>query len=156
MLLTTAQFTQEQIRDITQVSPGDVRQWRKAVAYLAAKPGKAARFAFSDLIGLALTRELTGTLGARISEIGAGVDTLFRVLAEARPAHLEGLVAIVERADARLIPTSDLIARQLRSPVFVAPCDPILAEIGARMMPVAPGASQAALPFPPQAVRSGA
>lgn len=154
MSLTTIQFTQEQARDIAKVSPGEVRQWRKAVAYLAAKPGKAARFAFSDLVGLALTREITGTLGARISEIGAGVDALFRALAEARPAHLEGLVAIVERTNARLIATSDL-ALELRNPLFVAPCDPILAEVGARMMPIAPGASQAALPFPPQAVRSG-
>lgn len=156
MSLTTIQFTQEQVRDIAQVSPGDVRQWRKSVAYLAAKPGKSARFAFSDLVGLALTRELTGTLGARISEIGSGVDALFRALAEARPTHLEGLVAIVERADARLIPAPDLFARQLHSPVFVASCDPILAEIGARMMPIAPGATQTALPFPPRAVRSRA
>lgn len=156
MSLTTIQFTQEQVREIAQVSPGDVRQWRKSVEYLAAKSGKSARFAFSDLVGLALTRELTGTLGARISEIGSGVDALFHVLAEARPAHLEGLVAIVERADAHLIPAPDLIARQLRGPVFVTPCDLILTEIGARMMPIAPGASQTALPFPPRAVRSGA
>jgi hypothetical protein len=156
MALTTIQFTQEQVRGIAQVSLGDLRQWRKSVAYLAAKPGKSARFAFSDLVGLALTRELTDTLGARISEIGSGVDALFHALAEARPAHLEGLVAIVERAGARLIPAPDLVARLLRSPVFVAPCDPILAEIGARMMPIAPGASQTALPFPPRAVRSGA
>jgi hypothetical protein len=155
MSLTTIQFTQEQVRDIAQLSPGDVRQWRKSVAYLAAKSGKSARFAFSDLVGLVLTRELTGTLGARISEIGSGVDVLFHALAEARPAHLEGLVAIVERADARLIPASDVVARQLRSPVFVAPCDAILAEIGARMMPFAPSASQTALPFPPHAIRSG-
>ncbi len=156
MPLRTIQFTQEQVRDIAQISPGDLRQWRKAVPYLAAKPGKAARFAFSDLVGLALTREITGTLGARISEIGAGVDALFRALAEARPAHLEGVVALVERATARLIPASELTARQISGPLFVAPCDPILAEIGARMMPIARGSSQVALPFPPQAVRSGA
>src|SRR5690606_14567187 len=156
MSLTTIHFTQEQVRDIAQVSPGDVRQWRKSVAYLAAKPGKSARFAFSDLVGLALTRELTGTLGARISEVGNGVDALFYALAEARPAHLEGLVAIVERADARLIPATDMVVRELRGPVFVAPCDPVLAKIGARMMPIAPGASQTALPFPPRAVRRGA
>lgn len=156
MSLTTIQFTQEQVRQIAQVSLGDVRQWRKSVAYLARKPGKSARFAFSDLIGLALTRELTSTLGARISEVGSGVDALFHALAEARPTHLEGLVAIVERNGARLIPAPELVARQLRSPVFVAACDPILAEIGARMIPIAPGASQTALPFPPRAVRSGA
>jgi hypothetical protein len=156
MSLRTIQFTQEQVRDIAQVSPGDMRQWRKVVPYLATKPGKAARFAFSDLVGLTLTREITGTLGARISEIGSGIDALFQALAEARPAHLEGLVALVERATARLVPASDLTARQISGPVFVAPCDPILAEISARMMPIPLSSSQVALPFPPQAVKGGA
>ena len=153
MALRTIQFTQEQVRDIAQVSPGDVRQWRKSVAYLAAKPGKAARFAYSDLVGLALTREFTGTLGVRISEIGMGVDTLFRALCEARPPHLEGLVALVERATARLIPAVDLTPRLICAPIIVAPCDPILAEIGARMRPTGPTTGQTALPFPPQAMR---
>ena len=138
------------------MSQGDLRQWRKAVPYLAAKPGKAARFTFSDLVGLALTSELTGTMGARISEIGTGVDSLFRALAHARPAHLEGLVALVGRANAQLIVASDLTARQISGPVFALPCDPILAGIGTRMIPFAPGYSQAALPFPPQAVTGGA
>lgn len=156
MSLRTIQFTQEQVRDIAQVTLGDVRQWRKAVPYLATKPGKAARFAFSDLVGLALTREITGTLGARISEIGSGVDALFQVLAEARPAHLEGLVALVERTAARLVPASDLTARHISGPVFLAPCDPILAEIGSRMIPIPLGSSQVAFPFPPRAVKGGA
>ena len=155
MVLRTIQFTQEQVRDLAQVSPGDVRQWRKSVAYLAAKPGKAARFAYSDLVGLALTREFTGTLGVRISEVGEGIDTLFRALLEARPPHLEGLVALVERATARLIPAVDLKPQLVYGPVIVAPCDPILAEIGARMLPASLATSQTALPFPPQAVRKG-
>jgi hypothetical protein len=155
VLLTTIQFTQEQVRDIAQVTPGDVRQWRKSVPYLAAKPGKAARFAYSDLVGLSLTREFTRTLGVRISEIGAGVDALFRALAEARPAHLEGLVAIVERASGRLVPANDLTPRQVAWPSIVAPCDPILAKIGARMMPLGPASTQIALPFPPQKVGKG-
>lgn len=153
MALRTIQFTQEQVRDIAQVSPGDVRQWRKSVAYLAAKPGKAARFAYSDLVGLALTREFTGTLGVRISEIAGGVDALFRALADARPPHLEGLIALVQRASARLVPVNELTSSPMTGPLIVAPCDPILAEISARMMPLGPGSSQTALPFAPQAVR---
>ena len=156
MTLQTIQFTQEQARDIVGVSPGDVRQWRKVVPYLAAKPGKAARFTFGDLVGLAITSELTGNMGARISEIGEGVNALFCALAETGPAHLEGLVAIVERTGAKLVAAKDVTARQFSVPAFVAPCDPIIAEIGRRMMPVAPSSSQPALPFPPQALRTGA
>jgi hypothetical protein len=153
--LRTIHFTQEQVREIAQVSPGEVRQWRKSVAYLAAKPGKAARFAYSDLVGLALTREFTSTLGIRISEIGPGVDALFHALANARPSHLEGLVALVERTSAWLIPAAELTSRQIVGPIIVAPCDPILVEIGARMMPLSSTSSQTSLPFPPVAVGRG-
>lgn len=155
MSLRTIQFTQEQARDIAQVSQGDIRQWRKSVPYLAAKPGKAARFTFSDLVGLAIISELTGTLGGRISEIGEGVDALFHALADARPTHLEGIVAVIERSGARLIPAVDFTIREISGPIFMAPCDPIIAAIGARMLPVAPASSQAALPFPPHVVRKG-
>lgn len=155
MVLRTIQFTQEQARDIAQVSPGDVRAWRRAVPYLAAKPGKSARFTFADLVGLAITGELTGTFGVRISDIGQSVDALFRALAEARPAHLEGLTALVQRTTARLIPTADLTGRLVTEPMFVIPCNPFLLEIGGRMMPLMPSSGQVALPFPPQIMKAG-
>lgn len=154
MTLPTIQFTQEQARVIAQVSAGDVRQWRKSVAYLAEKPGKSARFEFSDLVGLALTREFTGTLGVRISEIGSGVDALFRVLGAARPPHLEGMAAFVGRTEARLISVGEFTSREIAGPVIVALCDPILTEIGNRMMPLSPASSQTALPFEIRAVGS--
>jgi len=155
MSLRTIQFTQEQARDLADVSPGDVRAWRKAVPYLAAKPGKAARFTFADLVGLAITANLTGAFHVRISDIGTGVDALFRALAEARPPHLEGLVALVDTASARLLPEGDLAASQVTGPTFVVPCDPVLARIGQRMMPAAPGSGQTFLPFPPQMLKAG-
>ena len=151
----TIQFTQEQAREIAQVSPGDVRAWRKAVPYLAAKPGKSARFTFADLVGLAITGELTGGFGVRISDIGLGVDALFSALAEARPAHLEGLTALVQRTTARLIPAADLSARVVTEPLFLVPCDRFLLEIGSRMMPLVPGSGQVTLPFPPQIIKAG-
>jgi hypothetical protein len=153
--LRTIQFTQEQARDIAQVSPGDVRAWRKAVPYLAGKPGKAARFTFADLIGLAITSELTDRFGVRISDIGPGIDALFRALADAYPPHLEGLVALIGTASARLLATSELGAHQIVEPTFVVPCGPVLAQIGGRMMPLAPGPRQSALPFPPQILKAG-
>lgn len=155
MPLRTIQFTQEQARDIAQVSPGDVRAWRKVVPYLTTKPGKSARFTFSDLVCLAITAELTDGFGVRISDIGQGIDTLFRALAEARPAHLEGLTALVQKTTARLIPTGDLAGRLVTEPMFVVPCDPFLLEISGRMMPLMPGSGQVALPFPPQIMKAG-
>lgn len=97
MAFTTIQFTQEQARDIAEVSSGDLRAWRKVVQYLAEKPGKAARFTFADLVGLIITSELTNRFGVRISDIGNSVDRLFHELADARSAHLEGFVALIDR-----------------------------------------------------------
>ncbi|TGQ51535.1 hypothetical protein EN836_23465 [Mesorhizobium sp. M1C.F.Ca.ET.193.01.1.1] len=153
--LRTIQFTQEQARVLADVSPGDVRAWRKAVPYLAAKSGKAARFTFADLVGLAITANLTGAFHVRISDMGTGVDALFRALAQARPPHLENLIALIDTASARLVPTADLGACHFTGPIFVVPCDPILARIGQRVMPAAPGTRQTALPFPPQMLKAG-
>lgn len=151
----TIQFTQEQARELTCVTPGDVRAWRKAVPYLASKPGKAARFSFADLVGLAITGDLTNRFGVRISDVGAGVDRLFRALADARPAHLEGVVAIVGTGTGRLLPIGDLTYRHVPEPLLVVPCDPVIALIGERMMPLVPGSAQSALPFPPHALKAG-
>jgi len=155
MALATIQFTQEQARDIAEVSPGDVRAWRKAVPYLADKPGKAARFTFADLVGLAITSELTRRFGVRISDIGSSVDRLFRELADARPAHLEGFIALVGSASAGLLTIGDFSAGQISEPTLVVPCDPIVNRIGARMMPLTPSSAQSALPFLPHILRTG-
>ncbi len=155
MALTTIQFTQEQAREIAEVSPGDLRAWRKEVAYLAAKPGKAARFTFADLVGLAITSDLTNRFGARISDIGASVNRLFHELADARPAHLEGFVALICSESARLVLISEFSPRQISEPTLVVPCDPIVSRISARMMPSTSSAAQNALPFPPQILQVG-
>ncbi|WP_083554518.1 hypothetical protein [Paracoccus sp. SM22M-07] len=124
MAFTTIQFTQEQARDIAEVSSGDLRAWRKVVQYLAEKPGKAARFTFADLVGLIITSELTNRFGVRISDIGSSVDRLFHELADARPAHLEGFVALIDPASARLLAVGDFSAQQITVSTLVVPCDP--------------------------------
>lgn len=154
MLLQSIQFTQEQARDLADVSPGDVRAWRKVVPYLAGKSGKAARFTFADLVGLAITANLTEAFHVRISDIGTGVDALFHALAEARPPHLEGFIALIDTSSARLFSATDLGASQFTGPTFVVPCDPVLIRIGQRMIPAAPGSGQTALPFRPQMLKT--
>ena len=153
MPLRTIQFTQEQARELACVSPGDIRAWRKAVPYLTAKKGKAARFTFADLVGLAITADLTGAFHVRISDVGPGVDGLFRELAEARPSRLEGLIALIGTESARLIPEAEFGAGEIARPSFVVPCDPILARIGQRMMPTVLASAQTSLPFPPQMLK---
>jgi hypothetical protein len=154
MTVKLVQFTQEQVRDIAQISSGDLRQWRKSVPYLAERPGKKARFAFSDVVALAITRELTGSLGARISEISLGIDTLFRLLSQVRPTDLGGLIAIIESRSAELLSAHELSQRKFTAAYFIAPCDPLIAEIGSHMIPLAAASNQINLPFPPHSLRS--
>jgi len=155
MSLQTIQFTQEQARDLSGVSPGEVRAWRKAVNYLAAKPGKAARFTCADILGLAITRRITSDFHVRISDIGGSMDALFRALSETRPSDLEDLVALIDAQTARLVPGADLGMKSLKDPTFVVPCDQFIRDLRQRMMPLAPTSLQAALPFAPQMVKTG-
>jgi len=151
-MATPIQFTQEQARVIATVSPGETRQWRKVVPYLASKPGKASRFAFSDLVALTITGALTRDMGVRISEVALGVDSLFERLAAARPTNLEGLVAVVWRQRTTLVRVGDFRPHDMVEPAFLMSCDAVIADIRARMLPVTMNDQQAPLPFTPVSV----
>jgi hypothetical protein len=156
MSLQTIQFTQEQARDLARVSPGEVRAWRKAVIYLAAKPGKAARFSFADVLGLAITRRITGDFHVRISDIGDSMDALFRALSATRPSDLESAVALIDVRTARLVPEAELGGTEpLKEPTFVVPCAPFIYDLRRKVMPLPPTSLQAVLPFAPQMVKAG-
>ena len=149
------QFTQEQARDLARVSPGELRAWRKVVRYLAAKPGKAARFTFTDILGLAITRRITGDFHVRISDIGDSMDALFRALSETRPSDLEDSVALIDVQTACLVPGTDLGTKPLKDATFVVPCAQLIHDLSQRVMPLAPASLQGALPFAPQMVKTG-
>lgn len=151
--IATIQFTQEQVRGLTGVSVETIRHWRKAVPYLGTKPGKAARFSFADLLGLAVTHELISHFGVRITSICQGIDALFRVLAEARPASLEGAVAVVTTSGTSLVAAVELPGRGLSEPVLAIALDPLIARLRRQMMPVIAAFEQTTLPFPPRVVR---
>jgi hypothetical protein len=148
-------FTQEQTRTLTGVSPETIRHWRKVVPYLRAKPGKSARFTFADIVGLAVTREFTATFGVHITNVSAGVNALFEVLAETRPTLFENAIAVVTAAEASLFSAEDFTGRRLDAPVLLVPLGPLIARLRHHMVPVPPPSEQASLPFPPRMVRSG-
>ena len=152
----TIQFTQAQARSLVGVSPGDIRQWQKAVTYLAAKSGKAARFTFADLVGLAVTRELITTFGVKISTVGRSIDGLFRLLANATAGGLRGSFAVFGTDSAQLLLASELTDRLPERPILILPCDPLIARIVQQVLPPGLPAQQASLPFPPQLVRGSA
>ncbi|PZQ76065.1 MAG: hypothetical protein DI563_07950 [Variovorax paradoxus] len=154
--VTAIQFTQDQMRTLTGVSAEAVRHWRKTVPYLATKNGKAARFSFADLLGLAVTHELVNSLGVHIGTVSGGVDMLFRLLADSAPSILEGRVALVTPTAATLHESGSWGAGALAEPTLAIALDPLISRLQQHVLPVAPLPSQATLPFPPEAVRSRA
>lgn len=155
--VTAIQFTQEQARTLTGVSAEAVRHWRKAIPYLSSKTGKAARFSFADLLGLAVTNEVVNSFGVHIATLSAGVDALFRLLAISGPASLDGAIVFVTATEALLHEAGAKgIDHVPAKPALMIPLAPMIDKIQRHMLPVMPGPSQTVLPFPAEAVRSRA
>jgi hypothetical protein len=148
-------FTQEQARALTGASSEAIRHWRKAVPYLAAKPGKSARFTFPDIVGMAVTNEVTTTFGVRVRNVAAGIDALFELLAETRPTLLEDALAVVTAGEATLVPAGEFTRQRLDGPGLVVPLGPLVARLRRHVLPIPPASEQPHLPFPPQVIRSG-
>ena len=153
--IVAIQFTQEQARTLTSVSAETVRHWRRAIPYLATKPGKAARFTFTDVVGLAATRQVISTFGVHVTSVSFGINTLFQLLAEARPADLEEAMAVITTDGAAILAAADLSTKRFDSATLVIPLGPLVDRLHRQMVPILPVAEQTTLPFPPQIVRSG-
>ncbi len=148
------QFTQDQARALTGVSIETVRHWRKTVSYLSAKTGKVARFAFTDVVGLAVTHELVSGFGVHIATLSSGIDALFRLLAKIGPEALNSSIVLITRTDAIIYEDDGRgSATSLVAPALVVPLNPLILEIKRRMMPTVAESNQAILPFPPEVAR---
>lgn len=155
--VTAIQYTQDQMRTLTGVSVETVRHWRKTVPYLASKTGKAARFTFADLLGLAVTNELVSSLGVHIATVSAGVDALFRLLADSSAMTLNGAVVFVTPTAATMRDAGpEGLGPVPTQPTVTIPLDPLIMRLQQHMLPVMPASRQASLPFPPEAIRSRA
>jgi hypothetical protein len=156
--VTAIQFTQDQMRTLTGVSAETVRHWRKTIPYLATKTGKAARFSFADLLGLAVAHELVNSLGVHIGTVSVGVDALFRLLSNSTAPILEGGVALITPTAASLPESANWSIGAAAEPTLAIAIalDPLISRLQQNVLPVAPFPSQATLPFPPEAVRSRA
>lgn len=150
----TIQFTQEQARVITGVSSETLRHWRKIVPYLAQKSGKAARFTFPDLLGLAVTRQVVDTFGVSIGSVQAQIEALFRILAETPPLALQNATVVigVEGAFLRL-GMEEVSESDLSDPMLMIPCAPLIERLRECVLSGLSVDPQMNLPFPPQAVR---
>src|ERR1035437_393926 len=119
-VIASIQFTQDQVRTLTGVSVETVRHWRKVVAYLSTKTGKAARYSFTDVVGLAVTFEIVNSLGVHIGTVSAGVDALFRLLGQIGPASIDSAIILVTPTDAILC-EDDGPGLSLFAPAVVVP-----------------------------------
>lgn len=150
--VSTIQFTQEQARALTGVSVETVRHWRRTIPYLAAKSGKATRFTFADLVGLAAISLMVSSLGVRVTALSDGVDALFRLLGAMNPTSLNDSTILITTSNACVFePNSDLNLES--NPTLLIALSPLVEIIQRQMLPITPQVQQLELPFPPMAVR---
>ena len=147
------QFTQEQALLAVDISRETLRHWRKMIPYLAERSGKAARFSFSDLVALAITREIIESFGVSIASVEAGIETLFRVLAAARPGTLQTGVVIMTSATTKLYRRDQTMKLEHSVATLVVPCETHVLRMRERVVPGLRLNQQPGLPFLPRAVR---
>jgi hypothetical protein len=146
-------FTQDQARNLVGVSVETLRHWRKTIPYLSLRAGKAARFSFTDVVGLAVTKELVCTFGIHIATLSTAVDKMFPLFAEAVPAILDSATVIFSAKEARLFDTRAQAAGLPTQSAVVIPLAPIVSGIRRQIFPLAAPPQQSALRFPPESVR---
>lgn len=127
-----------------------MRQWRSSISYLSEKSGKSARFTFNDVIGLVLVAELAHSCGLPVRTFSAGIDSLFRHLAELHPTNLQELLAIINHNESQLLKFGQMKEKHFHLSCCVVRLDPFLERIKLRVSPFESGPAQSALPFPPQ------
>lgn len=150
-------FTQDQARALTGVSVETLRHWRKTIPYLSTKTGKAARFAFMDVVGLAITHELVRSFGVNIAGMTVGLDVLFRLFGNIGPAPLHHTIVVITPTEAKIYDSDGGGLRPLLSAAaFVVPLAPLIARLQRGVLPNVALSDQVALPFPPEVVRSRA
>jgi len=145
-------FTQEQAREIARIPPETLRHWRKAVPYLSAKRGKSARFTFVELLGLAVLRLLTASLGIQIGAIGPAVDAMFSILRDLSVDGTEDLILRITKDQAQVASDSLSVGASDQAAIIV-PLAPLLTQLQRAILPIVATAPQRALRFPPESVR---
>jgi len=144
-------YTQEQARAVTGIGQEALRHWRKRVPYLAAKSGKAARFSFGDLIGLAVIREVTDKLGVSIGHVHDGIESLFKTLAE-QSVIQAGSIAILKSPDSSLIGRDTQLGALGGVATVLVPLDPLIEDLRSKLLNGLRLPPQSVLPFFAEAV----
>lgn len=144
------QFTSEQARALAGVTPESWRHWRKAIPYLNAKRGKAARFAISEIVALSILSQAVGELGVGVGRSAAAWDLLFQLCAAERPSHLRDMIAVVSATSASLQRKDGL--RLDGGTCLATACAKIVDRLASAALADSTFDEQPPLPFAPRAV----
>lgn len=147
---STIQFTSDQARALAGVTPEAWRHWRKAVAYLAAKRGKAARFSISEIVALSLLAQAVSDLGVGVSRTAIAWNALFQSCALERPSRLRDLVAVIS-VDSAELQRADALALNDGACLAML-CAPIVDRLASAAFAEVALDEQPPLPFAPRVV----
>lgn len=153
MAAHTIQFTQEQARRLSDVTPEAWRHWRSIVPHLNGKRGKAARFSIGDIVALSVMHHAVHDLGASVARLSSGFEMLCKTLGPLRPTAMADMVALVGPTSAALVSVDETMAGWPPFAVAV-PCRPIVERLASTTFEAIPDV-QPPLPFAPRVVRRG-
>ena len=147
---TAIQFTSEQARALASVTPEAWRHWRKAIPYLNAKRGKAARFSISEIVALSILSQNIGELGVGVGRTAAAWDRLFQLCAAERPSRLRDMIAVVSTTSSSLQREDGL--RLGDGACLATPCTKIVDRLALAALANSAFDEQPPLPFAPRVV----
>lgn len=150
MAARTIQFTQEQARTLSGITPEAWRHWRSLVPYLAAKRGKAARFSIGEIVAMSVMRHAVQDLGVSVGRLAASFDELCVRLSPMRPVALSEVIALIGPDSALVVAATDPFPATPSIILSIA-CRPIVERLALTTFPTF-AETQPPLPFGPRMV----
>ena len=143
-------YSQGQARHLLDLPVETLRHWRKVLPPLHAKHGRAASFAFSDLIALGVLKRISETFGIPIGRMADASVALFDECEGLRWSALATAAFTFDGQAGRIV---DISALSFDEPNLILPLQPILTELRARLLQEGPD-DQPSLRFPPLPLKS--
>ena len=143
-------YSQGQARHLLDLPVETLRHWRKVLPPLHAKHGRAASFAFSDLIALGVLKRMSDTFGIPIGRMADASVALFDECETLRWNALATAAFTFDGQTGRII---EVGALPFDEPNLILPLQPILTELRGRLLQEGSD-DQPSLQFPPLPLKS--
>ena len=143
-------FTQEQVREVLDLSPETIRHWRKVLPPLAERP-RGQLLSYGDILALAAIKSFVHQMGVPSSSLGPPANDIFQICSKSAWPALAQCRLELSEGNAQLV-ESRASLRVSQNPILIVHLGPLIAKLSQQLFG---GATlQPELKFPLAAVRS--